>query len=154
MTKKVIAALIVLGLGTAALSTCSKGGPFKHKGAGMFKVMKQLDLTSEQKKQMKALKEERKVHMKSKMKEMRKNRKSMMTGMKPDLSTFMTANSFDKKAFKVQMKKKFEEKRKMIESKKSEMLNSRADSMEKVFNILTAEQRVKWIELSKQINKD
>ena len=152
MKKTTIAILVTLGLGTATLLAFGgpghKGGPFGDRG-GMFKVMKQLDLTAEQEEQMDVLKTERKVQMKAKFKEMKKNRKSMMKGMKPDLSTFMSADSFDKEAFKVQMENKFEAKRKMMQSKKSEMLEKRAVGMENVFNILTPEQRVKWIELSK-----
>ncbi|MEA1880355.1 MAG: Spy/CpxP family protein refolding chaperone [Campylobacterota bacterium] len=153
MKKTTIAVMITLGLGTAALLACGgpehKGGPFGDRG-GMFKVMKQLDLTSEQKEQMKLFRAERKSHMKATFREMKENKKSMMASMKPDLSTFMTADSFDKVAFKAQVEKKFEAKRKMMETKKSEMLEKRASGMEKVFNILTPEQRVKWIELSKE----
>jgi len=154
MKKTTIAILATLGLGTATLLACGgpghKGGPFGEHRGGMFKVMKQLDLTSEQKDQMKVLKQERKDHMQTKMKEMKENRKSMMVGMKPDLSTFMTANNFDKEAFKKQMNNKFEAKRQMMESRKSVMLEKRAEGMEKMFNILTPEQRIKWIELSKK----
>ena len=154
MKKTTIAIIATLGLGTATLLACGgpghKGGPFGENRGGMFKVMKQLDLTSEQKDQMQVLKKERKGHMQAKMKEMKENRKSMMAGMKPDLSTFMTANNFDKEAFKNQMNNKFEAKRQIMESKKSAMLKTRAEGMEKVFNILTPEQRIKWIELSKK----
>ena len=154
MKKTTIAILATLGLGTATLLACGgpghKGGPFGEHRSGMSKVMKQLDLTSEQKDQMKVLKQERKDHMQTKMKEMKENRKSMMAGMKPDLSTFMTANNFDKEAFRKQMNNKFEAKRQMMESRKSVMLEKRAEGMEKMFNILTPEQRIKWIELSKK----
>jgi len=154
MKKTTIAILATLGLGTATLLACGgpghKGGPFGEHRGGMFKVMKQLDLTSEQKDQMKVLRNERKDQMQAKMKEMKENRKSMMASMKPDLSAFMTANNFDKEAFKKQMNDKFEAKRQMRESRKSAMLEKRADGMEKVFNILTPEQRIKWIELSKK----
>ncbi len=152
MTKTTIAVLVTLGLGTVTLLACGgpghKGGPFGDRG-GMFKVMKQLDLTDEQKDKMKVLKVERKSQMKAKFKEMKEMRGSMMSGMKPELSAFMTADSFNKEAFKSQVEKKFEAKRKMMASKKDEMLEKRAVGMEKVFNILTPEQRVKWIELSK-----
>ncbi len=154
LKKTTIAILVTLGLGTATLLAFGgpghKGGPFGEHRDGMSKIMKQLDLTPEQKDQMKVLKKERKGQMQAKMKEMKENRKSMMAGMKPDLSTFMTANSFDKEAFKKQMNEKFEARRQMMESRKSAMLEKRAERMEKMFNILTPEQRIKWIELSKK----
>ena len=154
MKKTTIAILATLGLGTATLLACGgpghKGGPFGEHRGGMFKVMKQLDLTSEQKDQMKVLRNERKDQMQVKMKEMKENRKSMVVAMKPDLSTFMTANNFDKEAFKKQMNNKLEAKRQMRENKKTNMMEYRANNMEKMFNILTPEQRIKWIELSKK----
>lgn len=152
MKKLTTAALLTLGLGTA-LFACPAGGDGSRGGMhkdGMYKIMKQLDLSAEQRDQMKALKKEGKSQMQASMKEMKENRKAIRTTMKPDLSTFMTANKFDKEAFKKQMNDKFEAKRQMMESKKSEMLERRAERMEKVFNILTPEQRIKWIELSKQ----
>jgi len=151
MKKLTTAVLLTLGLGTA-LFACSADGCEKRGGAyknRMHKVIKQLDLSDAQKEQMKDLKESRKVAMKEKRKEFRENRKAMRAQMKPDMSTFMTANTFDKVAFKQEMQKKFEARHAMKESRKDAMLESRADNMEKIFNILTPEQRIKWIELSK-----
>ena len=152
MKKLTTAILVTLGLGTA-LFACPAGGD-DHRGSAyknsMKKIMKQLDLTSEQKEQMRALKESRKEMMQAKRKSCDENRKSMRAQMKPDLSKFMTANSFNKEAFKQEMQKKFEAKRAMKEKRKVAMMEQRADHMEKMFNILTPEQRIKWIELSKE----
>jgi periplasmic protein CpxP/Spy len=151
MKKLTTVALLTVGLGTA-LFACPSGGDGQRGGGyknGMQKIMKQLDLSSEQKDQLKTLRESRKAMMQTKRKEFKENRKSMRAQMKPDMSTFMTANTFDKEAFKQEMQKKHEARRAMRDSKKSSMLESRADNMEKMFNILTPEQRIKWIELSK-----
>lgn len=152
MKKTALAILLTLGLGTATVMAC--GGPGHHKVGKykdrMMKVVKQLDLTSDQKSALKKLREANKAERKAKMQAMKENRKQMRASMKPDMSQFMTANHFDKEAFKDQMNEKFEAKRKMMEGKKAAMLEKRADNMEKVFNILTPEQRIKWIELSKQ----
>lgn len=40
----------------------------------------------------------------------------------------------------------------MVEQKIDEVIAKRADNMEKIFAILTPEQRIKWIELSKETN--
>lgn len=154
MKKTAITLLITLGLGTALFAfgpgggKC--GGPFGERKGGMFTTMKQLDLSSEQRDAMKEIMKSRKNEMQAKRKEMQENRKEMMQGMRPDLSTFMTADKFDKVAFKAHMEQKFEAKRKMMQTKKDEMLEKRATGMEKMFNILTPEQRTKWIELSKE----
>lgn len=154
MKKTTIAILVTLGLGTATLLACGgpghKGGPFGEPRGGMFKVMKQLDLSSEQREQLQTLKESRKNMMQAKRKSCTENRNAMRAQMKPDMSKFMTANTFDKDAFKQEMHKKFEAKRAMMENKKTTMMEYRANNMEKMFNILTPEQRIKWIELSKK----
>lgn len=150
--KKLTAVLLTLGLGTA-LYACPaggdrfKGGPDKGR---MHKIMKQLDLSSEQKEQLQSLREARKEMMQAKRKSCKADKEKRRAQMRPDLSKFMTANSFDKEAFKQEMKKKYEARRAQKEKRKAAMLESRADHMEKMFNILTPEQRIKWIELSKQ----
>ena len=152
MKKLTTVVLLTLGLGTALFACPSggnkqRGGPDKN---GMQQIMKQLDLSAEQNDQLKTLRESRKDMMQAKRKEFKENRKAMRGQMKPDMSTFMTANSFDKEAFKQEMKKKHDAKRAIRESRKASMLDSRADNMEKMFNILTPEQRIKWIELFKK----
>ncbi len=148
MKKTTLAILLTLGLGTATLLAC--GGPKGDRGDRMMKMVKQLDLTSEQKSALKTLRQANKAQRKAKMEEMKETRKAMRASMRPDMSQFMTANTFDKEAFKAQMNEKFEAKRQMMQAKKAAMLEKRADNMQKVFDILTPEQRIKWIELSKQ----
>lgn len=144
MKKVTTAVLLTLGISTALLA-CPGGGK-KFGGEGMKQIMKQLDLSTEQKGALKDLRESRKEMMQAK----KEHRKNMRQQMKPDMSKFMTANSFDKEAFKKEMQKKFEAKRAMREQRQASMMEVRADHMEKMFNILTPEQRIKWIELSKE----
>jgi protein CpxP len=147
MKKVTTAVLLTLGISTALLACPGGGKKFGGESRdGMKQVMKQLDLSAEQKGQLKNLRETRKEMMQAK----KEHRRNMRQEMKPDMSKFMTANSFDKEAFKKEMQKKFEAKRAMREQRQASMMEVRADHMEKMFNILTPEQRKKWIELSQQ----
>ena len=158
MKKTTIALLLTLGLGTSALM--AQGGPggecggFEgkgHRGGGqMFQMLKQLDLTADQKSQLKELKTQQRAQMRKQFKKMHKSSNSMGAEGKANMSSFMTADSFDKEAFKQQASTKMESKHQNFESKKSEMLEKRAENMKKIFDILTPEQRTKWIELTKE----
>ncbi len=114
MKKTTIALLTVLSLSTSvfAFGPDSHGhGPFggEHKG-GLYKLIKQLDLTSEQKDELSKLRDARKTAMQDNKTKYQDKRKDMMKSMKPDMSTFMTADSFDKEAFKAEMTKRAKEK--------------------------------------------
>jgi len=156
MKKTTITALVILGLGTAAFAYgpggghCKKG-PFgaEHRG-GIHKLVKQLDLTADQKKEFEVLKESRKKMMISKREEHKGKRSKMMQKMRPDMSHFMSADNFDKDAFKKELSTKFEKRDEMRKKRQVAMLEKRADGMQKHFNILTPEQRIKLIELSKE----
>jgi Spy/CpxP family protein refolding chaperone len=145
MKKITIALLVMFSLGMMANATGMQGD---KKRGGIFKLIKQLDLTVEQKQEFKALKKERKAMMKVKKEERKSNKKAMKIAMQPDLSQFMSANTFDKVAFKKEMNKRFNSMRKKMKKRREEMLEKRANGMEKIFNILTAEQRTKLISLS------
>ena len=155
MKKTAIALLITLGLGTALFAFGPgghRGGPFAGKqNMEIFKLVKKLDLTSEQETALKSVKESQRAKMQEKRGAFKKDRESMMKQMKPDMNLFMSADSFDKEAFKQEMTKKFEARRKVMETRGAEMLENRASGVEKVFDILTPEQRIKWIELSKEL---
>lgn len=164
MKKTTIALLLTLGLGTATLFAyggpdgaqgehCKyhKGGNFKHhKGERMMQMIRQLDLSDAQKAQLKQMKEASKAERKSLREQRKAHRQAMQESMRPDMGQFISADKFDKEAFKTQMNQRFEARRSMMEQKRATMLERRADKMEKIFNILTPEQRIKWIELSKQ----
>lgn len=155
MKKTTITLLVVLGLGTAAFAFGPGGGhckgPFgaEHRG-GMHKLVKQLDLTADQKKEFEVLKESRKKMMRSKRETHKGNRAKMMQGMNPDMSHFMSADNFDKVAFKKELNTKFEKRDEMRKKRQVAMLEKRAEGMQKVFDILTPEQRIKLIELSQE----
>ena len=151
MKKTVIAALLTLGLGTALFASGSGDRNCGHKSmhkTQMMQVIKQLDLTSDQKKAIKEIRKAQKEQRKATRASKKKNRAEMRAAMKPDLATFMTATTFNKTAFKAEMTKKFEQREQMRQQKRVAMLEQRAENMEKIFNILTPEQRNKWIQLS------
>ncbi len=114
----------------------------------MFQVMKQLDLTQEQKKAIQEIRKSQRAERKARKEKMKENRMAMRHMMKPDLSKFMSSTAFDKVAFKVEMNRKFEQREERMEKKRAAILEKRAENMEKIFNILTPEQRNKWIQLS------
>ena len=102
---------VVVGLGTALFAFGpggSMGGPFGKHRDGMFKLLSELDLTREQKNVIRTIRKEQKKAMRTKMKSFREGAKENFKNMKPEMDTFMTADSFDKEAYKVQMKNKFE----------------------------------------------
>ena len=108
----------------------------KDKRADMKEIFQQLDLTAEQQS---AMKENRK-EMRSLMKEKRAQRHPKR-GM-ADMSKFVSANGFDKEAFIAEATQKEESK-----------IEMRADRFEKTMNILTPEQRVKFVTLLQEKQK-
>ncbi|MEA3491324.1 MAG: Spy/CpxP family protein refolding chaperone [Campylobacterota bacterium] len=119
-----------------------KGAKYHHK---LFKqIRSELDLTKEQKKQIKRLLSEQKDMMKKERKAMKQKREM------PDASKFMTASTFDKEAFKKSMLEQRSKRVMMKKQKSEERLNKRAEVLEKIFAILTPEQRTKLITLSQK----
>ncbi|HHH19098.1 MAG TPA: periplasmic heavy metal sensor [Campylobacterales bacterium] len=101
-----------------------------HKRGGHFaKIMKQLDLTDEQKKQLKALRDEKREDRKAKHEAMKKERNTV-------LANAITTKGFDKAQFIKDTTAKAEAK-----------IAQKAENMEKMFAILTPEQRTKFVEL-------
>lgn len=143
MKKIILALLLMFGLGMMANATGMQG---EKKRGGLFSLIKQLDLSTEQKQEFKALKQERKASRKAHKLEMKSKRRAMG---QPDMSSFMSAKTFDKVAFKKEMTKRFDAREKTREARRDTMLEKRAEGMQKIFNILTPKQRKKLIELSK-----
>lgn len=111
----------------------------------LFKQIRaELDLTTAQKKQIKSIFVKQKEMMKNERQAMRNKR------FMPDASQFMTAEKFDKEAFKKVMKEQRDQKEQRIQEKAENRLNQRADTLEKIFAILTPEQRTKFIALSQK----
>jgi len=112
-----------------------KGGFYgkHHRGEHHIKkIMKQLDLTSEQRTALKELKQQKRATMKA-------NREAMKAERKAVLANAVTANGFDKNAFIEGARAKFEKK-----------IAMKADHMEAMMNILTPEQRTKFVQLLNQ----
>jgi Spy/CpxP family protein refolding chaperone len=141
-TRKILALTAVtsaLTFGTLYAQPTNEAQPTKsershygkhHKGGHHFKkIMKELDLTSEQKSALKALKKQKRETMKA-------NRDAMKAERKAVLANAVTANGFDKNAFIEGARAKFEKK-----------IAMKADHMEAMMNILTPEQRMKFVEL-------
>jgi len=137
---KVLAVVAVTGLvGLTAVNASPMGGGekmhegMKQKKAQMKGVFKQLDLSSEQKSQMKALRQEMKAQHKEQKSAMMKGRGMVKMGQ------YVSANGFDKQGF-IDMATK----------KSQTMIHKRADIFEKRMNILTPEQRVKLVSLMQE----
>lgn len=99
-------------------------------------IFKKLDLTPEQQSAMKENREAMREQMKDKRSQMSRKR-----GI-ADMSEFVSANGFDKQGFI----EKATQKAQM-------MIDMRADRFEKTMNILTPEQRVKFVTLLQETQK-
>jgi len=146
----VVLVLVGLSMGVMAQSMNGNGNGKNENRGAMFKLLKQVDLTATQKTELKALRSSHKGMREAFMSESKTKRKTIRQGMKVNMASFMSEKTFDKGAFKEAMKQEFDNIRKVMEKRKEAMLEKRANAMEKVFNILTVEQRVKLIELSKK----
>ena len=127
-------------------------GKHRQNRMGFLRQMgRKLDLTSDQRQKIRALataeREARKAEHQGKY-QRRKHRAGMFGTLNPD--TFMSADNFDKEAFKKGVKAQAEKRRAERKTQRESRLDHRADFMAKFFDILTPEQRVKWIELSKE----
>jgi Spy/CpxP family protein refolding chaperone len=125
----------------------------KHQGKRkgfMRRMGRELDLTQEQRKQIrqvfkdmhKAKQAEHKMYKSNERK-----RSGIFGSNNPE--SFMSADNFDKEAFKRNVLEQQAKRKAMRQAKRQEQLDRRADMMEKIFQILTPEQRLKWIQLSK-----
>lgn len=153
MKKTAIALITALGLGSMLFASGHGGGCKHHMNQKeqMFKVMKQLDLTDAQKDALKDLRKSHKAERKAfraEMKEKRMAQKGMGPG-KMDMTQFMSSTHFDTEAFKKAMRVKMENKIERMQKNMDKKVERRAAHMQKVFTILTPEQREKWIQLTK-----
>ena len=136
---------------------CHKMDRKKHH---FFKMIQnELTLNSTQEKALDTIIEEsmieRKVaSMKDHFKEMKQDRKDRKDRKAKkgtrDMSKFMSADKFDKEAFKKVMQAKDQKRNEMMQKRDTQRIDHRADTMEKIFAILTPEQRTKLIELSQK----
>ncbi len=122
-----------------------------HRRGFMRRMGRELNLTSEQRRQFRELfKAERKAREAERRVQRRhgKKRGSMFGSLNPE--TFMSADHFDKDAYVKAVEKQAQQRRTERRDRRRSRLEHRAAFMEKIFNILTPEQRVKWIELAKE----
>ena len=139
-TLKTLTIVAITGLvGLTAVNACPMGGNDMHKGmkhqrGEMKKMFQALDLSSEQKEQMKALRQE--------MKSQHKERREAMIKGRGKMGSFVSANGFDKQGF-IDMATK----------RSQMMIQRRADMFEKRMNILTSEQRTKFAQLIQEKQK-
>ncbi len=109
---------------------------WKDKRSDMKEIFQKLDLTPEQKSAM----QENRKEMRAQMKEKR-SQKQTKRGM-TNMSEFVSANGFDKQAFID-----------MSMQKAQSRIEKRAERFEKTMNILTPEQRVKFVTLLQEKQK-
>ncbi len=112
---------------------------------------RKLDLTSDQRQKIRALataeRQARKAEYQGQHRQ-GKQRAGLFGTLNPE--TFMSADHFDKEAFKKAVKAQAEKRRAERKTQRESRLDHRADFMAKFFDILTPEQRVKWLELVKE----
>ena len=82
------------------------------------------------------------------MKKEKKNREAKKDSR--DMSKFMSAEKFDKEAFKKIMQDNDEKRNERMQKRQAKRIEHKADTMEKIFAILTPQQRTKLIELSQK----
>ena len=126
-----------------------------HRAGFMRQMGRQLDLTREQRQQIrevfkaehKAKRAERKAHRGA-----GKKHGGLFGQLNPE--TFMSADHFDKAAFEKAAQDQAAKRKADREATRQSRLKQRAAFMEKIFNILTPEQRVKWIQLSQDMQQN
>ncbi len=117
----------------------------KHK---MFAIISKLNLTDEQ---MAKFRDIRKSKMES-QRAFKLEKKAIKAHNKKgmDLSKFMTVEKFDKDGVRAMLTQKLEAKKAKMIKLKTAKINTKVDTMEKIFNLLTPEQRVALIEQFKK----
>lgn len=150
MKKRVITVIAALGLGSALMASGHGMHACKHhkERSSIYNTIEQLDLTEAQKKELQALREMQREERKASRKAMKEQRVGKQKRM--DLGQFMSTEKFDKEGFKEAMKERMQQRAEMREKRREAMIEKRAERMEKIFHILTPEQREKWIQLSQK----
>lgn len=127
MKKSIITGLVIVSVATVSLMAF--GSDHRGKGFGskppMAKILKQLDLSDEQKIALKELRVTQKSQRESFIEEMRAN---------SDMSVVFTEQGFDKAAFISKATERFQKR-----------ITARADFMEKIYAILDENQRAELI---------
>jgi len=104
------------------------------------------------------LTETQRAEIKTALKEQRQQNKVAQKGLKQGSkqskrivpTAFMSVEKFDKEAFMKSVKERQAQRRAAFEAKMDQKLAQRAALIEKIFAVLTPEQREKWIEAAQQ----
>ena len=123
---KSLIAICILSLSTSSFAQGKKRGGGKRKG----KILKQLDLTSEQKDQFKKFRQENKTNRKAKREQIKSLRAEMKKSFQSDASESSLRTLHAK-----------------LKGLRSQMADSRFNKMLKIRSVLTPEQRTKFYQL-------
>jgi len=109
-----------------------------------------LDLTQEQREKIREIlmqERQKKQAVPVKDRQAKKYGGDMFKPIKPE--AFMTRDRFDKTAYIKAVQEQAAERMARRQARLEQQVNQRADLMEKVFAILTPEQRMKWVQMSR-----
>lgn len=133
MKKSIISGLVIISMATASLMAYGpkgNGKDFGHKPK-MMKVLKQIDLTDEQKETLK----EMRMAKKEQRQAMREERKTRAAAM----GTYFSNDGFNKAAFIADATEKFQAR-----------IHQQADHMETIYNILDETQKKEFTRLMQE----
>ena len=115
------------------------------------RLTRALDLTPEQRREIRTVfRQERQAKQAARRihRRHRKRRTPLLGTLPPE--TFMTTDRFDKEAFIKAVEKQAKKRHAEREAMRRKRLEQRAAFLEKIFKILTPEQRGKWLELGQE----
>ena len=148
MKKVILGFLVLLGLSVLVFGFGGKKCYYGGKKGGIFRAVYQLDLSDEQISKIKDIKgksSDFKRKFRKDRREAKKNNQSKFS----DASKYLSADGFDRNTFidlaTTKAKEKEEAKAKSRESFRTARINAKADNIEKIFEILTKEQRSELI---------
>ncbi len=169
-TKTILLTIAGLSLTTALMANGPQDGGSEscgeHRGQGMHRsgehrmgamhrgqrrgfmrqIGRQLDLTQDQRRKI------RQIFREAREKAQAARKTYQETGKKQgrlNPESYMSAEHFDKEAFKRGVLEQQAKRKAARQARRQVRLDRQADRLEKIFNILTPEQRRKWIQLSK-----
>ena len=150
--KKVILGFVVL-LGLSTLVFGFGGGKQGYHGGyhkgGIFRTVYQLDLSDEQITKIEDIKKSKSSDFKRKFRKQRREAKKNKKSNFSDASKYLSADSFDRDTFielaTTKAKEREEAKAKSRESFRTTRINAKADNIQKIFDVLTKEQRSELI---------
>jgi len=113
-------------------------------------IRKELNLTTQQRQKIRDIMIDQRIkRLEMKKRKPLKNKEEMRL----DMSKFMSKDKFDTEAFKKLMNERAAKRIQQNQARRTERLNMMAETMEKIFNVLTPQQREKLIQLSQKEKK-